>query len=250
LYFYIVTVTDITSCYLIDLCNLCGTNPIRGVCLPELNVSKCECFVNQNDPTISYVGEFCNIQIQQPITPTSSSSWLPIIIGILAGLTGLFLLITIYLLIMIFVRRHSQKKNISQVNHLWSLPRAQIPTSVSAQNIYNYLTNTISTSSSNQTNSNYNRSYPTDSIFFQKLDRKMGENLRATITRPNTQAMLASLPTDIISIESSYDPINELDAIIDNEDISMIFHEPINLDNKRFEILNPNFRLSRLKTSV
>jgi len=103
-------VKNITSCYLIDLCSLCGINPRRGVCLPENNVSKCECFVNQNNPTITYVGEFCKIQQQQPITSGSSSST-TIIIGVLAGITGLFCVMTSFLLVMTCVRRRSQKPN-------------------------------------------------------------------------------------------------------------------------------------------
>ncbi len=100
---------NITSCYLIDLCSLCGINPRRGICLPELNVSKCECFVNQNNPTITYVGEFCKIQ-QEQITSVSSS-WTTIIIGILAGIAGLFCVITSFLLVMTCLRRRSQKQN-------------------------------------------------------------------------------------------------------------------------------------------
>jgi hypothetical protein len=73
----------------------------------------------------------------------------------------------------------------------------------------------------------------------------MGENLRATITRPNTQAMLASLPSDTIST-LSYDPIDELDSIIDNEDVP--FHDPLNElyeDNDLLEAINPNIKLPR-----
>jgi hypothetical protein len=102
---------NIISCYLIDLCSLCGTNPRRGVCLPEKNVTKCECFINENNPSISYIDEFCKIQKEEPIKSTSSS-WTLIIVGILAGIAGLFCVITICLLVMIFLRRrrHYQKQ--------------------------------------------------------------------------------------------------------------------------------------------
>ncbi len=135
-----------------------------------------------------------------------------------------------------------------RIRRLWHLPRAQIPKSVTNENVQNYLNNTISTLSSNQTDSDYNRSNTTDSTFFKELDQKMGENLRATITRPNTQAMLASLPSDTISTLSSYDPIDELDSIIDNEDINMTFHDPLNElyeDNETLEVINPNLKLPR-----
>ncbi len=123
-----------------------------------------------------------------------------------------------------------------RVDRLWYLPRVQIPTSVS---VHNHSNNTTSTSSSDRKDSNYNQNHTTDSMFFQELDQKLNEN-------PHTKTMLTSLPSDIISIKSSYDPINELDALIDNEEITMIFNEPIDLDNERFEMINPNFKLSRL----
>jgi hypothetical protein len=123
-----------------------------------------------------------------------------------------------------------------------------MPTSVGNENLGNDLNNTISTSDSNRTDSDYNRSNTTDSTFFKELDKKMGENLRATRARPNTQAMLASLPSDTMSTLSSYDPIDELDSIIDNEDINTTFHDPLNDlfdDDEILEVRNPNIRLPR-----
>jgi len=123
-----------------------------------------------------------------------------------------------------------------------------MPIPVTNENFGNDLNNTISSSDSNPTDSDYNRSNTTDSTFFKELDKKMGENLRSTITRPNTQAMLASLPSDTISTLSSYDPIDELDSIIDNEDVNTTFHDPLNDlfdDNEIFEIRNPNLKLPR-----
>lgn len=88
----------------------------------------------------------------------------------------------------------------------------------------------------------------TDSTFFKDLDQKMGEKLRATITRPNANAMLAGLPSDAASTASSYDPIDELDAIIDNEDINGTFHDSLDElygDNDMLEVMNPNLKLPR-----
>lgn len=77
----------------------------------------------------------------------------------------------------------------------------------------------------------------------------MGENLRATRTRPNANAILASLPPDTISTISSDDPIDELDAIIDNEDLDLTFHDPLNDlfddNDEMLEAINPNLQIPR-----
>ena len=70
----------------------------------------------------------------------------------------------------------------------------------------------------------------------------MGENLRATIARPNSSALLASLPSDTNSSLTNYDPIDELDSIIDNEDISAMFHDPMTDENQLLEAINPLFK--------
>ncbi len=90
-----MSVTDnVTSCYLINLCNYCGINPRRGVCLPENPISTCRCFNNEKDPSRPYAGEFC-LPSPVPAKPQSiPSRWTPIIVGILSGLTGLFFAIT------------------------------------------------------------------------------------------------------------------------------------------------------------
>ncbi len=90
---FVVLVKNVTSCYLIDLCGLCGTNPIRGVCYPGNGTSQCKCFVNENDPSRPYEDDFC--YTPNPIKSTNSPAlWTPIIVGILAGLTALFLATT------------------------------------------------------------------------------------------------------------------------------------------------------------
>lgn len=99
----IVPVKNVTSCFYIDLCQLCGSNPRRGVCFPEYGLSRCVCFVNENNPSRPYTGDLCEpqdaqttIPTQQPTSSTEQptqiahpSNWTPIIIGIVAGLAGL-----------------------------------------------------------------------------------------------------------------------------------------------------------------
>ena len=82
----------------------------------------------------------------------------------------------------------------------------------------------------------------------------MGAKLRATITRPDMSAVLSSLPTVSASLSSattvtsgSDDPIDDLDAIIDDDDdLAMAFHDPLDdlfQDNQMLEVINPNLRL-------
>ena len=99
-------VKEVTSCYLIDLCKLCGVNPLRGECIPKNNVSKCECFTDQNNPSISYTGDFCQIPKDNSII-SRSPSWEPIVIGVLGGLAGLLCIITSFILVR-YCRRKKQ----------------------------------------------------------------------------------------------------------------------------------------------
>jgi hypothetical protein len=131
------------------------------------------------------------------------------------------------------------------VRRLWHLPRAQVPTPVTSGNVPDNLDNSFSTLSSDGTNPDSIPSDITDSTFFKDLDQKMGENLRATITRPNTGPMLAGLPSGAGSPSSAYDPIDELDAIIDNEDLNP-FHDPLDDlfdDDGPLEAVNPNLQM-------
>ena len=91
-----------TSCFLIDTCNLCGANPPRGICYPKQNVSKCHCFTNEEDPSSPYQGDLCT---KSSVPKVPSSRWAPIVIGILAGLCGLLFIITIYLIAITFLQR-------------------------------------------------------------------------------------------------------------------------------------------------
>lgn len=84
-------------------------NPSRGICLPETRLSKCRCFVNENDPSRPYIGEFCLPKDPELIKPPSfPSRWTPIIVGILAGLTGLFCAITCCLWAVAIWRRRTR----------------------------------------------------------------------------------------------------------------------------------------------
>ncbi|CAM4903424.1 unnamed protein product [Rotaria socialis] len=244
-----VLVADVTSCFLINACNLCGLDPVRGRCEPETGDSKCRCYQNQNDPSRPYVGDFCEESSIIPIKADNNPSWVPIIVGILAGLAGLFFAMTCCLWFVAgYRRRRNHDKDDVLIFRRWHLPRAHVPTPVSNENNPDYMNSAMSTPSSSRTYSNPDQTSPADSTFFKELDQKMGENLRATIARPNTSAMLASLPSDTISLTSSFDPIDELDSIIDNEDLNVTFHDPLNDlfdDDDMLEAINPNVMLPR-----
>ena len=116
-------------------------------------------------------------------------------------------------------------------------------------------------SMSSSDRSTYRTTYDRDpnetinSAFFKQLDQSMGAKLRATIARPAMSAMLTSLPAVSASLSSattvtsgSDDPIDDLDAIIDDDDddIGMAFHDPLDdlfQENEMLEVINPNLRL-------
>lgn len=88
-------VINVTSCFLIELCQLCGNNPPRGVCIPAYKETKCECLPNKNDSSRPYTGDFCLPSDSQPTASSSNPSrYTPIIVGVLAGLAGLFGVLT------------------------------------------------------------------------------------------------------------------------------------------------------------
>jgi hypothetical protein len=98
-------------CYVITLCTLCGRSPPRGACLPELNVSRCQCFANANDPSIVYTGERCRPERVPTTSPTSSLSGpTAVVVGVIAGIAGLFVVITAYLLIMSYCRSRRSRR--------------------------------------------------------------------------------------------------------------------------------------------
>jgi hypothetical protein len=102
-------VTNVTSCYLFNLCNLCGINPRRGACFPENHLSQCTCLSTTNDSSITYTGEFClPTSIEPPLSTSASSNWTPIIVGVLAGLAGLLCAVTCCLLAVVAYRRRKQ----------------------------------------------------------------------------------------------------------------------------------------------
>lgn len=94
---FLEPVINVTSCFLINLCDLCGSNPPRGICIPANKESRCECLPNKNDPSRPYSGEFCLASASQLTTPTIPSRWTPVIIGIVAGIAGLLFTITLCL---------------------------------------------------------------------------------------------------------------------------------------------------------
>ncbi|CAF0783623.1 unnamed protein product [Rotaria sordida] len=275
-------VKNVTSCYLIDLCDLCGGDIKRGICLPESGLSRCICFSNDADPSRPYTGEFCypveptsTSTSSPPLSSSSSSRWIPIVVGVLAGLAGLFCAVTCCLLALAAWRRrrrHPPDEDELRIRRIWHLPRAQVPATVTAENVETYLKSTSSSTNSTSSppedstldsdRSTYRTTYDYDpngtvnSAFFKQLDQNMGAKLRATITRPDTNAILSSLPTSTTKSSSSStnitsnsdDPIDELDAIIDDEDIAMTFHDPLDdlfQDNQMLEVINPNLKLPR-----
>ena len=108
---YLELVQNVTSCYLFDLCDLCGTNPVRGACLPATGLSKCKCFINTDDPTKPYTGDFCSPESGTVTLGSSSSptSWTPIVVGVLSGLAGLFCAVTCCLLAVAGWRRRRRQ---------------------------------------------------------------------------------------------------------------------------------------------
>ena len=139
---------------------------------------------------------------------------------------------------------------------------------MTAKNVYSFLNSASSISatslvpgdstlSSNRltyrTTYEYEKNATVNSEFFKQLDQNMGTKLRATITRPDMEAVLSSLATidegsslSATMVSGSHDPINELDDIIEDEDITMTFHDPLDdliQDNEMFEVINPNLKL-------
>ncbi|CAF4294724.1 unnamed protein product, partial [Adineta steineri] len=154
------------------------------------------------------------------------SQWTTILIGIFAAIALLFCAITSYLLTLKCLRRrrHSQQQNISNSNRLrihrsWHLPRAQMPALLTTENIQNYLATTPYMSNTNQTNSDHIESNTLDDISFTEFNQEMNEKQRVKKSRFVDGTVLPNLQLDTISTRRSYDPIDELDAIIDNSDI-------------------------------
>ncbi|CAF1592207.1 unnamed protein product, partial [Adineta steineri] len=135
-------VKNVTSCYVINACGLCGTNPVRGVCYPEFNEPKCKCFASGNDTTGPYEGNFCYSSSSKPLQSTNSPSrWTPIIVGVLAGLTALFCAITCCLWAIAIWRRRKRhpKEDELRIRRIWHLPRAVVPAPVTTENPQPYL---------------------------------------------------------------------------------------------------------------
>ncbi|CAF1591499.1 unnamed protein product [Adineta ricciae] len=216
-------VQTVTSCFLIDTCNLCGANPPRGVCDPKQNVSKCRCFTNEEDPSSLYQGDFCT---KSSVSKVPSSRSTPIVIGILAGLSGLLLIITIYLIVITFLQRRRRLRQQAiktslrqQAQHSRHLPRIQPPASLTPDQVSHYVESITPTSNTHQTNQDNPEMDSISSQFYRELDRQLIEQ-SPTTTSPSTRSIRAfDIASDTLSSLDSYDPIYELDAILDNEGI-------------------------------
>ena len=105
LFRHLELVKNVTACFLFTLCDLCGTGlQQRGICSPEKNLSRCECLVNPGSNP--YKGEFCLPDTTEPpLSSNTPSRWTPIVVGVLAGLAGLFCAVTCCLLAVAAWRR-------------------------------------------------------------------------------------------------------------------------------------------------
>ena len=163
---------------------------------------------------MAYVGEFCRpvkIEIIPPPSPSSRAT--PIALGIVSGIAGL-LLVTAIVLTIVVVRRRRSKPNAGDSTQLF--PRDYLePLDISAEKIQVYM-NTM------EPNLDQERF---DESFFADLDQQRAENAYLTGSASDEHIL-------------TYDPIYELDRIIDNEDISMTFHDAID-DNHPIQASTP-----------
>ena len=109
---FAVLVRNVTSCYLLDRCDLCGVAPRRGVCLPDRPIPECICIPNLENPSRPYTGEFCMEETTLTATQSTPSRWTPIVVGVLAGLAGLFCAITCCLLGIAVWRRRRHPREV------------------------------------------------------------------------------------------------------------------------------------------
>ena len=115
------------------------------------------------------------------------------------------------------------------IRRIWHLPRAVVPVAVSAERS----SNASGSSSSSERESHESL----DGSFFDDLDQRLNASL--------PDAMLASLPEDLIAQGATDDPIHELDAIIDREDVSTPFHDALDHLQDPSEFINPNLNIPR-----
>lgn len=216
LFSFQVEIPTVTSCFLIDKCKLCGADPPRGVCDPNQNVSRCRCFANVEDPSSPYQGDLCTKSTAPKIPSSRSTS---IVIGILAGLTGLLCIITIYLITITVLQRRRRLRQ--QAQHSWHLPRSQLPASLTPDQISHYIESSTSTSNTHYTNQDYPEMNSISSRCYRELDRQLNEP-SPTATSPSTRGIrISDITSDTLLSLHDYDPIYELDAILDNDDISI-----------------------------
>ena len=124
------------------------------------------------------------------------------------------------------------------------MPRANPPNAVTTENAGRYLNDTISTTSSKTLSSVQDKTGTFSRAFFDDLDKRIPTN---NVTPSHTlnesiDDSIAALPAE----EFIRDPIEELDAIIDREDVSAIFHDALDhslTDDEEFGVFNPNLNI-------
>lgn len=247
-FYFLDQLSTVSSCFLIDSCGLCGLNPRRGVCLPDKNVTRCQCFA-ENNGLVSYSGDFC--ESRNLLTTLENSplfSYWPIIVGIVSSVAVMLLAISVFFCILLCYRARKAPKHSwvliqnwktsrhtgfscafrqNQFRRIWVLPRVAPPSGLSFGNVDNTPSETNSTE-----NSLSRVETPLSSIsgiFFTDLDQKLKGNFEPSETWSNSDVD---------------DPIFKLDSIIDNDDLSGMFEDAYE-DIPRSELHefhNPNFK--------
>ena len=124
------------------------------------------------------------------------------------------------------------------------LPRASMPAEMTEENVHDYLEATTPNTSASRPPLQHAEVSARDDSFFTELDQKMNDKVHARISEPAYDAGASRAASDTISIQSIYDPIYELDAIIDYEDVSVAFHDESYGDSDILEVINPYFQLT------
>ena len=106
-----------------------------------------------------------------------------------------------------------------QAQHSQHLPRIQPPASLTPDQVSHYVESITPPSNIHQTNQDNPEMNSISSQFYRELDQQLNEQ-SPTTTSPSTRSIrISDITPDTLSSLHSYDPIYELDAILDNEDI-------------------------------
>jgi hypothetical protein len=114
-----------------------------------------------------------------------------------------------------------------RIRRIWNLPRALVPTSDNDEHVTSFVNNSSSTST-NEYNDIQSRE------FFRELDQRL--------VSPSTNK-------PAVNIDDDFDRINELDAVIDQDDLSTIFHDAVDhfdLNHHSFEMINPSLNIAQI----